>query len=149
MSEWSGRRLAALLATRAEHYPVSFAYERYYLPAGGWWSSQREHMTVWMGEIAGAGAYGRKSRGSTARQAYNRFQCAPGLLWLAEAVGVPEGAVRAAAGAAGGRGRPSTQCAAIRRIIPWQMIEERLEVIENERRRTNKVHPRRSIVCRD
>ena len=149
MSEWSGRRLAALLATRAEHYPVSSAYERYYLPRGGGWSSQRGHMTAWMGEIAGPGAYGRKSRGSTARQAYNRFQCAPGLLWVAEAVGVPEGAVRAAAAAAGGRGRPATQCAAIRRLIPWQMIEERLEVIVRGRRRANKVHPGYSVVCRD
>ena len=149
MSEWSGPRLAALLSTRAEHYPVSFAYERDYLPAGGWWSSQREHMTAWMAEIAGAGAYGRKSRGSTARQAYNRFQCAPGLLWLAEAVGVPEATARAAAAAAGGRGRPATQCAAIRRLIPWQMIEKRLEVIERDRGRSHKTHSRRSVVCRD
>ena len=149
MGEWGGPRLAALLATRNERYPVSDRYEATYAAGGRWWSSQREHMTAWMSEIGGPGAYGRKSRGSTARQAYNRLQCAPGLLWLAEAVGVPEATVRAAAAAAGGRGRPATQCAAIRRLISWQMIEEKLEVIDRERRRSYKVHSRGPVVCRD
>ena len=149
MSEWSGHRLSALLATREEHYPVSGQYEANYVAGGRWWSSQREHMTAWMSEIGGPGAYSRKSRGSTARQAYNRFQCAPGLLWLAEAVGVPEATVQAASTAAGGRGRPATQCAAIRRLIPWQMIEKRLEVIERDRRGSYKAHSGRSVVCRD
>lgn len=84
-------------------------------------------MAAWLDELDGPGAYGRVSRGLGARHAYNHFQCAPGLLWIAEALGEHAQVVRDAADAAGGEGRPATQCAAIRRVIPWARIVELLD----------------------
>lgn len=56
---------------------------------------------------ASVGAYGRKQGLTDPRLAYNRFQCAPGLLWLAEALGEDPDTMRRAiaaveAGPAGG-----------------------------------------------
>ena len=57
------------------------------LPDEAWDSSQKEHLTGWLSEIDGPGAYDRQSRNWTAKDAYNHFQCPAGLLWLAEALG--------------------------------------------------------------
>lgn len=119
----TGAEFAAILRTFAPHYPISDQYEQDYLPGNYWWSSQQEHVTAWLDEIEGPGAYGRVSRGLGARHAYNHFQCAPGLLWIAEALGEEPEVVHAAAQSASGIGRPATQCAAIRRLIPWSRIE--------------------------
>lgn len=51
------------------------------------------------------------------------FQCAPALLGFAEALWEDPVVVQHAADLAGGIGRPATQCAAARRIIPWRRIE--------------------------
>lgn len=118
------RDMAALLRRAGAHYPVSDAYERDYLPGKHWWSSQQEHVAAWLEELEGPGAYGRATRGRGARQGYTHFQCAPGLLWMAEALGEDRAVVEAAASAAGGTGRVGTQCAAIRRVIPWARIAE-------------------------
>ncbi|MGO4956698.1 hypothetical protein ACTQ49_05405 [Luteococcus sp. Sow4_B9] len=125
--EMSGRQLARLIRDLPEHCPISDAYEAAHLPGDRWWSSQRQHLSAWFNELSGPRAFGRQSRGTPARLGYNRFQCAPGLLWLAEALGEDPAVVQAAADAAGGQGRPATQCAAIRRVIPWQRIEQLLE----------------------
>lgn len=89
---------------------------------GDW--GQREHVSAWMDELAGPGAYGRVTRGLGARHGYTPFQCAPGLLCIAEAVGEGPKRVLEAAAAAGGVGRAGMQCAATRRVIPWSRIEE-------------------------
>jgi len=120
----TGIKLAEILAKALPHYPVSDAYERDHLPGHHWWSSQQEHVVAWLNEIDGPGAYGRVSRGLGARHFYTHFPCAPGLLWVAEALGEDADVVRAAARAAGGQGRPVTQCAAIRKVIPWSRIEQ-------------------------
>lgn len=122
-SDLSGVEFARLLSRAQPHYPISDAYEREHLPGAHWWSSQKEHVVAWLNELDGPGAYGRVSRGLGARHAYNHFQCAPGLLWIAEALGEAPDTVLAAAEAAAGRGRPATQCAAIRRVIPWSRVE--------------------------
>jgi len=114
---------ARLLRSAGAHYPISDLYERDYLPGRHWWTSQREHVTAWLDEIDGPGAYERASRGLGARHAYTHFQCAPGLLWIAEALREDPAVVQLAADTAAGVGRPATQCAAIRQIIPWQRIE--------------------------
>lgn len=119
----SGATLAHLLKHRDSHYPISDAYELAHLPGTHWWSSQKEHVTAWFAELAGPGAYGRKSRDLDARHGYTHFQCAPGLLWIAEALGEHPDTVQRAADIAGGVGRPASQCAAIRRVIPWERIE--------------------------
>ena len=123
----SGSEFAAILRRSSAHYPISDEYEHDHLPGAHWWRSQREHVTAWLDELDGPGAYGRVSRGLGARHAYNHFQCAPGLLWIAEALGEHAQVVHDAADAAGGEGRPATQCAAIRRVIPWARIVELLD----------------------
>ena len=121
--ELSGRALADILRVAEPHYPISSGYEQEHLPGDHWWTSQREHVVAWLEEIDGPGAYNRTSRGLGARHAYTHFQCAPGLLWIAEALREEPGTVRAAAEKAAGNGRPATQCAAIRAVIPWSRIQ--------------------------
>ncbi|MFT0847310.1 hypothetical protein VR010_06075 [Actinomycetaceae bacterium L2_0104] len=128
--DWSGRTFAKLITRLPAHLPISDSYEKEYLPGRHWWSSQKEHMVAWFRELSGAGKYKRKSRGLGARHGYNHFQCAPGLLWLAEALGEDTAVVQEAAAAAGGVGRPASQCAAIRRKIPWRRIAALLEAQE-------------------
>ena len=120
----TGREFADILSRLEPHLPISDEYESDHLPGDHWWSSQREHLVGWLNELDGPGAYDRKSRGLGARHAYNHFQCAPGLLWIAEALGEDPEVVAEAATAAGGVGRPATQCAVIRRVIPWARIAE-------------------------
>lgn len=120
----SARNMARIIERLPAHGPISDAYEAAYLPGSHWWSSQREHLHAWFCELDGPGAYGRKSRGLDARHGYNHFQCAPGLLWLAEALGEDTDVVQRAANQAGGKGRPASQCAAIRREIPWERVVE-------------------------
>ena len=115
--------MARKLGSAAAHFPISDQYELDYLPGEHWWNSQHEHVIAWFNEIDGPGAYKRRSRGLGAHHAYTHFQCASGLLWIAEAVHADPVVVQRAAEAAAGVGRPATQCAAIRRILPWQQIE--------------------------
>jgi hypothetical protein len=96
-----------------------------------WYSSQKEHWMGWLAGYNGPGAYGRKSwSGRTAEFVYNHINCPPMVLWLAEAAGVPKKDILAAkrSALAGARNRGS-HCALIRRAIPWQVIEERLQAI--------------------
>lgn len=68
---------------------------------------------------ASVGAYGRKQGSTDPRLAYNRFQCAPGLLWLAEALGEdPDTVRRAIAAVEAGPARGASQCRAVREVIP-------------------------------
>lgn len=132
MMDWSGRDFAQIMWNLTDDCPIAISYEAKHLPGDHWWEHQREHMCNWFFEINTAGAYGRKARDITAKGAYNRSQCAPGLLWLAEALGESPKVVQAAADAAGGIGRPASQCAAIRRVIPWSRIAELAAEAETE-----------------
>ncbi|MCI1889706.1 MAG: hypothetical protein LKI98_04625 [Bifidobacterium crudilactis] len=122
--EWTAKRLARVLTQLGEHYPISDAYEREYLLGPHWWSSQREHVTRWLEEYGGPGAYKRKTSGLDGRSFWNHFLCAPGLLWVAEALREDPETVQSAADAASVKTNVSSQCAAIRAIIPWKRIAE-------------------------
>lgn len=91
---------------------------------GAWYSSQKEHWLGWLREYDGPGYYGRKNSKRTAEFVYNHINCAPMLLWLGEASGVPHQQVTKAKVAAL-RAEPKfqTQCAAIRKLIPWTTVE--------------------------
>ncbi len=95
---------------------------------GVWYKSQKEHWLGWLSEYDGPGAYDRKTRqGRSARFVYNHINCPPMLLWLAEAVGVPKGKVLAAKRSALATSKTrGGHCAAIRKAIPWQAIEEQI-----------------------
>ncbi|MCT2266039.1 hypothetical protein M3F32_15920 [Dietzia cinnamea] len=78
-----------------------------------------------MSESEGPGAYGRKTRGRDAKATYNSLRCAPALIWIAEALGEDPAVVKSAVAAADAAGPNFTsQCAAIRRVVPWSRIEE-------------------------
>ena len=93
-----------------------------------WYSSQKEHLTGWLQEYNGPGCYGRANwRGRTAKFIYNHFQCAPGLVWLAEAVGIPEETLLRGCEEVKKAGkRAASQCGAFRKVVPWEMVEERI-----------------------
>jgi hypothetical protein len=117
------KRIAAL----PEHPPFTTALELALLMRGRWYSSQREHWLCWLAEYSGSGAYGRRGRGYDAAFAYNHCGCPPMVLWLGEATGVDDDlVVGTAASARHTPGTFSAKCAAIRRIMPWSLVEERL-----------------------
>lgn len=94
-----------------------------------WYRSQQEHWDGWLREYDGPGAYGRAAgTRRDARFVYNHVQCAPMLLWLAEAVGVETALIIAASDAVrAAPERNASQCGALRKVIPWEMIAHRLE----------------------
>ena len=94
---------------------------------GKWYLNQKEHWLGWLDEYHGPGYYGRQaSTPRNARFAYNHIVEVAMLLWLAKASGVS--ASRLAKARAAERAAPSLQAksGAVRKIIPWEMIEEAL-----------------------
>ena len=89
--------------------------------------TQKEHWVGWLDDYYGKGYYGRHaSTPRNARFAYNHVVEVAMLLWLAKASGVS--ASRLAKVRAAARAAPSLQAksGAVRKIIPWEMIEEAL-----------------------
>ena len=96
-------------------------------PHPPYYASQREHLIAFLGEYDSPGAYGRSTFDGSARDWYQRFQCAPGLVWLAEALGEDVDVLNAGVAAIRTAGpRAASECAAFRRIVPWSRIEELL-----------------------
>jgi len=92
-----------------------------------WYGSQKEHWLGWLGDYVGPGAYGRKNADRSAEFVYNHINCSPMVLWLGEASGVAKKLVRRAQRAAlKAPSNMGSQCSAIRKIIPWAIIEARL-----------------------
>jgi hypothetical protein len=126
--------LARKILKFAAHPSVTSSLERA-LRAGAtwdskeevWYESQKEHWLGWLNEYSGPGYYGRKNSKRSAEFVYNHINCSPMVLWLGEASGVPSKIVMQAKRAALSS-RPSlpSQCAAIRKVIPWSLIESRL-----------------------
>ena len=91
-----------------------------------WYRNQKEHWLGWLDEYDGSGFYERQNWNRSAAFVYNHLVCAPMVLWLTEALKVRNKVVRAAAAEALGAPRcAGSQCAAIRRIIPWTDLERR------------------------
>ena len=126
------------LARKIRHFPerppLTTEFEcilhlrRHWSRTNVWYGSQREHWLGWLRHYDGPGYYGRKQWDRTADFAYNHLNCPPMVLWLAEACGVPKHRVRSAmkASLTASRSLPA-MCAAIRREIPWRLIEDRLQ----------------------
>lgn len=97
-------------------------------PGTAWYETQQEHWEGWLREYDGPGYYGRKNPDRDAEYIYNHIQCAPMLLWLAEAAGVPRKTLLTAKRAVLAAG-PSyaRQCASLRRVIPWAEVRGALE----------------------
>jgi len=82
-----------------------------------WWSNHKEHWLRWLLEY---------DPNRSAEYVYNHINCPPMLIWLPEAVGIPEQEVSAAIAAALGIEKWGPQCREIRRLIAWRDIERRL-----------------------
>lgn len=91
-----------------------------------WYSSQKEHWLGWLFHYEGPGFYGRQSWDRTAEFVYNHINCAPMLLWMAEASGVNMRLVRKASRSIVPGTSGPTQCAAIRRVVLWELVEAAL-----------------------
>jgi hypothetical protein len=107
--------------------PVTRSLERS-ISGGGmkvvWYANQREHLLGWLDEYDGPGYYGRKNPNRSAEFIYNHFQCAPGLLWLAEAAGVPRFAlVKAKKAVLAAPKNSAAQAGSLRRVLPWPLVE--------------------------
>src|SRR5664280_1944143 len=89
-----------------------------------WYRHQKEHWQGWLREYSGPGAYGRKNGRRDAAFVYNHIRCAPMLMWLSEAVGVPRGRLMRALATAASSSSVAQQCAALRREVSWAVVEE-------------------------
>ncbi|MEV6769818.1 hypothetical protein AB0N05_14440 [Nocardia sp. NPDC051030] len=81
----------------------------------------------WLADYDGPGYYERTNPGQDARTFYTQFKCAPGLLWLAEALGEDPIRLQEAMTRVEAAGQNlASQCGAFRAVIPWARIEELL-----------------------
>lgn len=122
-------RMAALLGRCERHYPVSDRYiHDVHDSPDKTGSDEREHMVAWFAANAttGFGQYSRQRGNDSAKRCYNRLQNAASLLWIAEAVGVPSEDVERAYNAAVEAGDRRRACGAIRKVMPWSAIYERM-----------------------
>jgi len=98
-----------------------------------WYKTQKEHWLGWLSEYESPGAYGRvKWGGRDASYIYNHIQCAPMLLWLAEAIGISRPILLKAKKTIISSGKNgASQCSALRRIITWEMIDSQILKVDN------------------
>ena len=139
----NGPDFAQILKRLPPHPPVTTEYESRHRQGSHdertSYSNQRDHMVGWMSEMNGSGAYGRKGRNRTAKAAYNSLRCAPALVWIAEALEEDSAVVRSAVSAADAAGPSiSSQCGAIRKVVPWDRIEE-LIALQQPAQRSSRV----------
>lgn len=97
------------------------------IPPPKCYNDHKHHWIGWLGEIGGAGWYGRTQPVTDAAMVYNRLQCVGMVIWLAESAGVPANTVRhAALRAAQSPGNVARQTAAARQLLPWAMVAKAL-----------------------
>ena len=77
----------------------------------GWFRSQATR---------GDGAYTQSSPNTSAKTAYNRLQCPPAVVWIAEALGADEATAKRAIAAQDHR----LLSGAVRCVLPWPLVEE-------------------------
>jgi hypothetical protein len=90
---------------------------------GIWYTSQKQHWLGWLREYNGPGAYGRKLRKKRdARYAYNHIVNYKMLLWIIDAAGVRTELVKVAKRASAHESILPAKSAAIRRLVPWDVL---------------------------
>jgi len=94
---------------------------------GKWYLTQKEHWLGWLREYHGAGFYGRQTDvRRDARFAYNHIVDARMLLWLAKAAGIGARVLTEARSAEQRAKTLQAKAAAVRKVVPWHLIESRL-----------------------
>ena len=92
-----------------------------------WYRTQHEHWLGWLEGQQGPGAYDRKNWHRSAQFVYDHIVNPQMLVYLAEAAGVDRKCVtKAAMAGIENRSSMSSMSAAIRRVIPWEAVEEAL-----------------------
>ena len=127
-------QLAAKIRRLRERAPITASFERVLTQRAIWskslgqYPTQKVHWLRWLQEYGGPGYYGRKNLRRSAEFVYNHIVCPPMALWLGEVSRIPRSKVAAAKRAAMSAGAHlPAKSAAIRKVIPWQMIEIRLD----------------------
>jgi hypothetical protein len=91
------------------------------------WRNQKEHWLGWLNDYFTPGAYGRQvDKRRDARYAYNHIVEYKMLLWIIEAAGVEKKFVISAQKAAKKGQTLQEKSAAIRKIVPWEVLAEAL-----------------------
>lgn len=91
------------------------------------YTTQKDHWLGWLDPKSGTGTYPRKSTPDRdARFVYNHIVEPQMLLWLISASGVDPKLVKAATEAAEEQSRLASKSAAIRRHVPWSVVEAAL-----------------------
>ena len=94
-----------------------------------WYQTQNEHWLGWLDAYNGPGGYNRKNADRSAEFVYNHVVNPQMLVYLAEAINIDRILFDEATKSALSRhGSMSSMSAAIRRIIPWPIVEEALGV---------------------
>jgi hypothetical protein len=90
--------------------------------------TQKDHWLGWLNPHAGTGTYPRSTGANvSARMVYNRIGEPKMLLWLASAAGAPPELVTQARKAADQVVPLASQCAAVRKVLPWRVLAEVLD----------------------
>ena len=129
-AQMTPQELKELISTLDASAPVTASLERELTKIGmwdsstQWYSTQQKHWIGWLSGYDGPGAYGRDaSKKRTAQFSFNHIMCPPMVLWLCEASGVETSRVaEAMKNALASRRVFASQCAAIRKVIPWTTV---------------------------
>jgi hypothetical protein len=90
---------------------------------GIWYKTQKEHCLEWLKGYQGPGGYGRKvDKERDARYAYNHIVNYEMLLWIISAAGLKPGLLNAARRASTHGSTLQQKSAAIRRLVPWEVL---------------------------
>ena len=97
-----------------------------------WYRSQKEHMIGWVADYEGPGAYQRKPKvNPSAASVYMGLNCAPALVWIYGALNIPRDQWRPTVdeiSKGGAIGRMARACGALRKAVPWSVIEQHLRL---------------------
>jgi hypothetical protein len=91
-----------------------------------WYKTQHEHWLGWLGAYQGPGAYDREDWERTSEFVYNHIVNPQMLIFLAEPTGIDSALVESAVEAALSKRTMMAMSGAIRRILPWRMVEPAL-----------------------
>ena len=93
------------------------------------YKTQKGHWLGWLNPSAGTGTYPRQDDGKRdARDVYNRIVEPKMLIWLATAAKVDSALLKAAISSASAAERMPSKAAAIRKHIPWPVLEAAIAV---------------------
>jgi predicted restriction endonuclease len=87
--------------------------------------SAKQSWINWLSNYADFGDHPLRGQ-RDARFIYNHWWNVPIFIWLAEASGVDQERIQRAAKIAGASGNSTTQAAAIRKILPWNLVAKHL-----------------------